>query len=78
LCLFVVLLSDRAFRHCWPDLCLSLLEVFNLFLQEWAFMLSLRVFEFEIPWTVIDESSSFMEFKVLKVTPISYFKISSR
>lgn len=70
-----MLLSDRAFLHCWSDFCLSLLEVFNLlFLQKWAFVLSFRVFEFEIRWTVIDESS-FMEFKVLEVTPISYFQI---
>lgn len=32
-------------------------------------MLSFRLFESEIRWTVIDESSSFMEFKVLEVTP---------
>ena len=70
-----MLLSDRAFLHGWPDFCLSLLEVFNLlFLQEWAFVLSFRVFEFEIRWTVIDESS-FMESKVLDIIPISYFQI---
>lgn len=73
--LFVVLLSDRAFLLYWPDFCLSLLAVSNLlFLQEWVFVLSFRVFEFEIRWTVIDKRSSFMEFKVLEVTPISYFQ----
>ena len=76
MCLFVVLLSDTAYLHSWPDFCLSLLEVFNLlFLQERAFVISFRVFEFEIRLTVIDESSSFMEFKVLEVTPVLYFQI---
>jgi hypothetical protein len=75
LLVFAVLLSDRAFLHCWPNFCPILLEVFNLlFLQEWACALYFRMFEFEIRWTVMEESS-FTEFVVLEVTRKLYFQI---